>query len=439
MKTSKQKHKDRNGKQVISEYWYLDFHDRHGTRRRLKAYTHKNLSAQLGRDIEMLMANNGRLKTDEDIKWFTNLKPSIRAKLLEWGIVDSRTTSNHISTPLREHLKVFIETRHNKNCDLHHIRQTESSIRRIIAGCGFRMFSDIDGTAVESFVAEGRSNNGYGQGTYNSHIQAIKTFTKWLCDERQLTPNPLARIKLIKKTIFRKLRRTLSRAEKSRLLRATYDGLNQRRFSTPHYERYLVYRLALETGLRYSEIRALKVLSFDLVSDIPTVTTLAADSKGKETDCLALNAQYATELKTFFANKSPTAPAFSGLPHKTNAARMLRADLAVADIEYRDAAGRDIDFHSLRHTFITDLFLAGVAATVVQKLARHKDLKTTMCYSHVRREDTVNAIQRLGEQTASDITMFRPISDQNHTQIRTDMESSGKETAMKIPKRAVSA
>ncbi len=50
---------------------------------------------------------------------------------------------------------------------------------------------------------------------------------------------------------------------------------------------------------------------------------------------------------------------------------MLRADLADANIEYRDAVGRDLDFHSLRHTFCTKLALAGVRITVAQKMMRY--------------------------------------------------------------------
>lgn len=40
-------------------------------------------------------------------------------------------------------------------------------------------------------------------------------------------------------------------------------------------------------------------------------------------------------------------------------AKMLRADLTDAGIEYRDGSGRVVDFHALRHTFITNLTRGG--------------------------------------------------------------------------------
>ena len=41
-------------------------------------------------------------------------------------------------------------------------------------------------------------------------------------------------------------------------------------------------------------------------------------------------------------------------------ARMLRTDMAVAGIDYKDEAGRTVAFHALRHTFLTLLANRGV-------------------------------------------------------------------------------
>ncbi|MHC4397229.1 MAG: tyrosine-type recombinase/integrase, partial [Planctomycetota bacterium] len=146
-----------------------------------------------------------------------------------------------------------------------------------------------------------------------------------------------------------------------------------------------------------------------------TVHVEAADSKGKRADDLILNNATAAEIKTFLTSRKPTAPAFN-LPVNSHAAQMLRADLEAAGIEYTDAAGRDCDFHSLRHTFITNLFLAGVPATVVQRLARHKDLKTTLKYSHVSYDSEVAAIQKL-----RDLTVTCP----EHNQTDTPVDNGG--------------
>ena len=75
---------------------------------------------------------------------------------------------------------------------------------------------------------------------------------------------------------------------------------------------------------------------------------------------------------------------------------MLRRDLEVAGIPYLDNAGRFLDFHSLRHTFGTNLARAGVAPKVAQELMRHSDVNLTLgIYSHVGISDLAGAVEKL--------------------------------------------
>ena len=103
----------------------------------------------------------------------------------------------------------------------------------------------------------------------------------------------------------------------------------------------------------------------------------------------------AKAIKAHLSGKLPTATAF-GMPHITNTASMLKDDLKAAKIPYTDDSGRDVDFHALRHTFITNLSRAGVHPTVAQKLARHSSIELTMkYYTHVLHESEVAAIDSL--------------------------------------------
>jgi len=53
----------------------------------------------------------------------------------------------------------------------------------------------------------------------------------------------------------------------------------------------------------------------------------------------------------------------------------------------RDDAGRVADFHSLRHTFITNLANSGVHPKTTQTLARHGSISLTMDnYTHTLSE-----------------------------------------------------
>jgi hypothetical protein len=79
------------------------------------------------------------------------------------------------------------------------------------------------------------------------------------------------------------------------------------------------------------------------------------------------------------------------MPGWTPGAKLLRVDLKAAGIPYADTDGRVADFHSLRHTFLTNLANCGVHPSVAQRLARHSDINLTQTrYTH-------SALERLGE------------------------------------------
>ena len=84
------------------------------------------------------------------------------------------------------------------------------------------------------------------------------------------------------------------------------------------------------------------------------------------------------------------------MPDRHLLAAMLRGDLDEAGIDYQDSDGRFCDFHSLRHTFITNLANGGVHPKLAQDLARHSDINLTLsCYSHSVLGDRSNALRVL--------------------------------------------
>jgi len=65
-------------------------------------------------------------------------------------------------------------------------------------------------------------------------------------------------------------------------------------------------------------------------------------------------------------------------------------------LAYQDENGLFADFHSNRHTFITNLSRAGVTPRTAQTLARHSDIRLTMgTYTHIGLHDQSTAIELL--------------------------------------------
>ncbi len=55
----------------------------------------------------------------------------------------------------------------------------------------------------------------------------------------------------------------------------------------------------------------------------------------------------------------------------------------------------NIHFHSLRHSFASALVQRGVSLYAVKELLGHENIKTTQIYSHLQRENLLQAVNML--------------------------------------------
>lgn len=134
--------------------------------------------------------------------------------------------------------------------------------------------------------------------------------------------------------------------------------------------------------------------SFDLDADPPTVTVEASYSKRRRRDVQPLRGDIAEALRETIRATPRGEHVWQGLLDEM--AKVVAADLAAAGIAVRDDAGRVIDFHALRHTFITRLARSGVTPKVAQTLAGHSTITLTMDrYAHVALADTSKALAAL--------------------------------------------
>ena len=76
--------------------------------------------------------------------------------------------------------------------------------------------------------------------------------------------------------------------------------------------------------------------------------------------------------------------------------------------------GRIADFHSLRHTFITNLVRGGVQPKVAQQLARHSTITLTLDrYSHVLAHEQADALLSLPDLADSPTPQIRATGTDN--------------------------
>ncbi len=178
-------------------------------------------------------------------------------------------------------------------------------------------------------------------------------------------------------------------------------------------ERALVYKTLLLTGLRKGELASITIGQVVLDGQAPHVVLAAGDAKNGQEAHIRIRNELAAEIRTFLdaeaqrlvragqplcfkgsvAGLDPKRPLFN-VPD--GLCRILNRDLAVAGIPKRDARGRVLDVHALRHTFGTQLQRAGVPLRTAQAAMRHSTpVLTANVYCDTALLDVAGAIDAL--------------------------------------------
>lgn len=326
--------------------WIADFYDSNGIRQRVSTKTKNKTAAQKIYD---------QLKLDAVANRF-GVQFTSKSNLLE--LVD-------------EYIAYLGQT-----ADIHQTN-TAHRIKRIINTAGWTNPRQITQYKVETIVRElknerpSKADQNLSLQTQSHYLAAIKAFTVWLVDVRKSLPvDPLSAVKKPSAQTDRRLvRRFLTQAEWEWLSRT---------------ENAPLYATAIQTGYRASELLALTPASLKRdYLELPAKFT-----KNKKT----ARQHITLELAEMLRGKLPFQVQADG-----KLAALLRNDLASARwmameigplprgfLEPKDAEGRVLDFHSLRHTCGSWLAMAGVSPKVIQSVMRHSTITLTLDrYGHL--------------------------------------------------------
>lgn len=392
MRVFRVSYRDKNGKTKKVSKWWIELRDHLQTVRRFPAFRDKAQSELLGRQIERLVNYKvaGEQPDPKLSRWLEQISDKLRDRFVKIGLIDA--TKAAAGKLLTDHIEDFKQSLLVRGSGLNHAQQAERKIRRIIEGCKFQTWTDISASKVERFLASLREKeHGINSITSNCYLQAMKQFCRWMIQDRRASESPIEYLRgLGTQTDRRHDRRALEIDEIRRLLETTRAA--PKRFGLIGYERFVLYRIAIETGLRRNELKSLTVSSFDLKNC--TVTVKAVDAKNRRESTLPIRKDTAAMLRDFLAGKMPNVKAFNKITRHTS--EMFRADLADAGIPYVDDAGRYCDFHSLRHTTGSLLAASGVHPKVAQSIMRHSDINLTMSrYTHIFKGQESEAVAGL--------------------------------------------
>ncbi len=295
------------------------------------------------------------------------------------------------------HLAEFYESLVAKGVTEKQAREVRSKVVRLVERAKSGRISQLTPSRVQKAVGSLRDEDGLSLQTCNHYLKAIKQFSRWLWRDGRRRDDAIAHLVSYNvKTDRRHDRRALTDEELTRVIASAEQG--DVVYGMAGADRAMLIRLAVGTGFRVSELRSLTPESFHLDVTPPTVTIEAGYSKRRRQDTQPIQESLAAILKPYLAGRPVGQPVFD-IPDKPG--KMLRVDLKVAEVPYKDGAGRVVDFHALRHTYITNVVKSGASVKVCQELARHSDPKLTMnVYTHLSIHDRAKALEGLPDTTA---------------------------------------
>lgn len=230
--------------------------------------------------------------------------------------------------------------------------------------------------------------------TVQGYLAAVKLFFQWTAQEG-LYPNIAERVKGAKLDTEHK-KDYLTSKQTAKLLaaidRSTLKGKRD----------FAMLSLMVTTGLR-----TISIIRAD-VGDIRTAgddTALYYQGKGHEekADYVKLAEPVEAAIRDYLAERSdtdPAAPLFSSIAHRNSGERMNTRSISRIVKERLVDIGLDserLTAHSLRHTAATLNLLNGATTEETQQLLGHKNINTTLIYSHALERAKNNSEHRIAK------------------------------------------
>ncbi len=299
-------------------------------------------------------------------------------------------------------------------CD--HIRRTNSDSKLIEGYCiqaqrmvdtlGIETVAELTGEKIEGALRSIADK--YSTNTANKSLAKLKAALEYAKDNGIIVSNPIVKVKMLR-AVRKRFRRELERDEIAMIL------------STAPEPWRTTWHFMVSTGVRRNELLFLRQADVDLhkrrvriieqdgfkpktdagVRAIPLKPNLVESLKKLPKDSDFVFSKNGKQIRPetlldifrkhveFAQRKLARVRMNAGAPLPRGVAHDKEAD------EFKVSV-TDIDLHSLRYTFITELIACGTDPKTVQHLAGHKSIETTLAiYAQVKAGNSEDAINTL--------------------------------------------
>lgn len=273
----------------------------------------------------------------------------------------------------------FIDKLYLPHCQKHNrpsgYTRKDLSCRHLKEYFGDRRLGDIKPEDVDKYQTK-RLKDGVKNGTVNREVAALKhAFSLAIKKWGKVDTNPVKAVDMLDEPMEKD--RILSPQEEVRLL-----GTLAANTTAKNRHLYAIIITALNTGMRRMEILKLRWSDVDFGNRIITVT----GTKTGWNRQIPMNTVLTETLKNV-KKQSPGEYVFTvrGEPVKAISTAWYKAT--------KEAGLEGLRLHDLRHTFGSRLGMAGVDLRTIMKLMGHREIKTTMRYSHPTQEHERKAVE----------------------------------------------
>lgn len=271
--------------------------------------------------------------------------------------------------------KDYLELHSRLNKKARVAKRDEGLIKNLSTDFAGKYLSEITPLMIERYK-ERRSRERM-PATVNRELACLKNMFNKAIAWDKYWDNPVRKVKLFKENNQRKV--YLEKEQIPKLIDAC----------SPHLKP--IVTMAVFTGMRKSEILNLEWKNVDLTHGI----IYLMDTKNNERREVLMNDIVKRALKE--------APKHEGSPYvfcRKDGKPYLNVRKSF-DATLKKCGIIDFHFHDLRHTFASQLVMAGVDIKTVQELMRHKSIEMTMRYAHLSPDHKNRAVEILSNSIST--------------------------------------
>lgn len=312
--------------------------------------------------------------TDSIIEAYTKIGYTIENRLENYFVQTKKETS--LPERIQQFLarckdryydfaKTYTDTLLRQNYGYSTITGYTGKLLRLLDHCHKVTMHDVTADEVNQYLSY-LANSGASFSLLNQVHSAVKIFYQRMTEERQCELDKLQRPRKGKH-----LPRFLSKGEVRRLIGA---------ITNPKHLA-IVYTM-YGSGIRKAELLHIKLE--DVFWDRNQI--LIRNGKGNKDRMVNLSEESKQLLSIYFNEYRPVTYLFES----TKAGKAYSATSVssiVNDASKKANISKRVTPHMLRHSFATHLLDKGIALPKIQELLGHKDIKTTMIYTHLTTKD----------------------------------------------------